>query len=67
MKLLEIMKNLYQKVKAFAITVVKGILALFRKHSELAVIITANLKKAVESPIADGVVTIIQTYVLLSG
>jgi hypothetical protein len=53
------MKNLFNKIKEIILSVLGAKLNLFRKHGELAVMITENLKKAVESPVAGGIASII--------
>jgi len=45
------MKKLLDKISLFLSTLIGGLFELFRKHAELAVKITGNLKAIIESPI----------------
>lgn len=53
------MKKLFEKLSSFVKSLLGNIFDEFKKHSEAAVKVTGNIKKLVESPIADVVVTII--------
>lgn len=53
------MKKLFEKIAAFVRKALGTIFDEFRKHSEAAVKVTANIKKFVESPITDVVTTLI--------
>jgi hypothetical protein len=53
------MKKLFEKLSSFVKSLLGNVFDEFRKHSELAVKVTDNIKKLVESPIADVAVTII--------
>lgn len=53
------MKKLFEKLSSFVKSILGNIFDEFKKHSEAAVKVTGNIKKLVESPIADVVVTVI--------
>jgi hypothetical protein len=53
------MKKLFEKLSSFVKSLLGNIFDEFKKHSEAAVKVTGNIKKLVESPIADVVVTVI--------
>jgi hypothetical protein len=62
MKIIELMKNLIQKIIGLPkklIAFFERNLSKFSEHGRIAVIITENFKKAVESPVADGIVLMI--------